>query len=162
MTNVDGIAVRLDQEAAPEDLILVTEPLMSPTFDRYYRGPTPWITLPEVEHPRFQDQPALREKMIRPDLRAELDRITSTLRAGHRVWMVGPLRLPDPRTTPPDPPPAPPPEARWQDFRDAWSAQAGAVIGHEARSVRRVVARREGSVNQFENTPLFVADPRAD
>ena len=131
---------------------------MSPTFDRFYRGPTPWFTLPEIENPHFQDQPALREKMIRPDLHPELDRIASTLRARDHVWMVGPLNFPDPQTAPP----IRRPKRAGEELARCLVGPGGrGDLRQGARSIRQVVPRRAGTVvNHFENTPLFVAEPR--
>jgi hypothetical protein len=163
LTNVDAIAARLERDAAPEDLVLVARYLTSPSFERYYRGPTPWITLPEVRHRHFQDPASFKEKMSRQDpIRPELDRIAATLRAGHRVWWVGDLWEPDPAETGVELPPAPRAETGWDDgpYLRAWSTQAIAALAREARAIRSIVPRREGPVNPFENTQLFVAEPR--
>jgi hypothetical protein len=163
MTNVDEIAARLEREAMPADLVLVTQYLISASFDRYYRGQTPWITLPEVRNHRFQDSRSVKEKMSRPDpIRSELDRIAVTLRDGHRVWVIGALWLPRSGKAPPDPPPAPAPETGWSEgpYMSAWSAQAAAVFAREARAVRRVIAPSGGPVIPFEDMELFVAHPQ--
>jgi len=162
MTNADVIAARLDEQAAPADLIVVTPYQMSASFERYYRGLAPWITLPEVPDHHFQDPSAFKEKMSRRDpIRTELDRIAATLRAGHRVWMVGSLKFPNAEATLPHLPPAPAPETGWLDvpYINAWSAEAGAVVAREARTIRVVAPRSAGLVNRFENTRLLVAEP---
>jgi len=162
MTNADVIAARLDEQAVPADLIVVTPYQMSASFERYYRGLAPWITLPEVPDHHFQDPSAFKEKMSRRDpIRTELDRIAATLRGGHRVWMVGSLKFPNAEATLPHLPPAPAPETGWLDvpYINAWSAEAGAVVAREARTIRVVAPRSAGLVNRFENTRLLVAEP---
>ena len=97
-----------------------------------------------------------------PDpIRSELDRIATTLMAGHRIWMVGKLRVPGPGQTPARLPPAPATETGWLDvpYVVAWSKQAGAVVAQHARAIRRVASKRAGRVNRFENLDLWVADP---
>jgi hypothetical protein len=162
MTNLDRIAAHLGAAAAPEDLVVVTSYYLSASFDRYYRGPAPWTALPEVADFRFQGFLGVKAKMSREDpIRGELERIASTLRAGHRVWLVGSLRVPAPGSAPPIPPPAPTAESGWSDtpYLDAWSAQAGAVVQREARVVHRVLAPLAGAVNPLENIELLVARP---
>jgi hypothetical protein len=162
LTNVDAITTALDREAAPDDLIVVTPYEFSASFDRYYAGAAPWITLPEVRDHRFQDPRSVKEKIGRADpIRAELDRIAATLQAGHRVWWVGMPNLPQPGADPGDLPPGPAPGLGWYDvpYRNVWMAQAGVVLVREASGLRLVVPHSEGAINRFENLPLYVADP---
>ena len=60
------------------------------TFKRYYKAAAPWTTLPPLEDYTLQRVDLLKAKMQTKDpIAPVIDRITSTLQSGNRVWLVG-------------------------------------------------------------------------
>ena len=53
-TNLDIVARKLETLAAKDDLILLTRWECGITFQRYYRGRAPWMTIPPLKDFRFQ------------------------------------------------------------------------------------------------------------
>ncbi len=62
-TNVDLVAQRLTKEAGPDDFIIVTPWYCGITFDRYYKGPASWDTLPPLKDHSIHRYDLVREKM---------------------------------------------------------------------------------------------------
>ncbi len=93
-TNLDLIAASLQSRADKDDLIVIRYWAMGTTFDRYYKGPTPWETIPPLKDHKFQRVNQLpKEFWSATDydkiLRTAVDDMTRTLRGGHKVWLVG-------------------------------------------------------------------------
>jgi len=99
-TNADLVADRLQSEISPQDYVVVTPWYLGISFNRYYHGPAVWDTLPPVaDHSAYRfDLVATANKEPHPD-QPVMDRIASTLQAGHRVWVVGWMRVPAPGKT---------------------------------------------------------------
>src|SRR5436190_18703264 len=89
-TNVDLIAARFSSAVAPNDYVIVNPFFCGVTFKRYYKGAAPWTTLPPLEDYTLQRWDLLKAKIQTKDPVAPIiDRITSTLQSGNRVWLVG-------------------------------------------------------------------------
>jgi len=89
-TNVDLIAARLSTEVAPNDFIIVHPWYCGVTFKRYYKAAAPWTTLPPLEDHGVHRYDLFEAKMQTKDpIASVIDRITSTLQSGNRVWLVG-------------------------------------------------------------------------
>lgn len=89
-TNVDLVAATLSREVASNDYVIVHPFYCGVTFKRYYKGAAPWTTLPPVEDYTLQRWDLLKAKMQTKDpIAPVIDRITSTLQSGNRVWLVG-------------------------------------------------------------------------
>ena len=89
-TNVDFIAAQLSTQVAPADYVIVHPWHCGVTFNRYYKGAAPWTTLPPLEDHTVQRYDLLKAKMQTKDpIAPVIDRITSTLQSGNRVWLVG-------------------------------------------------------------------------
>jgi hypothetical protein len=89
-TNVDVIAAGLSSEVAPNDYVLVYPFYCGVTFERYYKAATPWTTLPPLEDYTLERYDLVKAKMQTKDpIAPVIDRITSTLQSGNRVWLVG-------------------------------------------------------------------------
>ena len=89
-TNVDLIAASLSSEVAPNDYVIVHPFYCGVTFQRYYKATAPWTTLPPLEDYTLQRYDLLKAKMQTKDpIAPVIDRITSTLQSGNRVWLVG-------------------------------------------------------------------------
>ena len=89
-TNVDLVAACLSTEVAPNDYVVVHPWYCGVTFKRYYKGAAPWTTLPPLEDYTLQRYDLLKAMMQTKDpIAPVIDRITSTLQLGNRVWLVG-------------------------------------------------------------------------
>jgi hypothetical protein len=156
-TNVDLLAARLTAETGPNDLIIVHPFYCGSTFHRYYRGGTPWTTLPPLEDCSLQRYDLFKAKMqMENPIQPVLDRVAATLQAGNRVWLVG--RIPLNAPPPPDIRPAPNNPWGWLDepYSQVWGAEAGYFISTHATQGAVVVNPSTNRVNRFENLPLVV------
>ncbi len=89
-TNVDLVAATLSSEVAPNDYVIVHPFFCGVTFKRYYKGAAPWTTLPPLEDYTLQRFDLFMAKMQTKDpIAPVIDRISSTLQSGNRVWLVG-------------------------------------------------------------------------
>jgi hypothetical protein len=159
-TNVDLLAARLETLSTRDDLIVVYPWWPGMTFSRYYRGPTPWVTLPDLPEHAVHRYDAVKEKMLEPEpIRPVLERIAGTLQAGHRVWLVGGLGFLSPGEEPGYLPPPPQGELGWNEmpYLMLWSRQAASLIQRRAKRISQVAVPVGTPVNLYENLPLFVA-----
>src|SRR6266545_227325 len=89
-TNVDLIAASLSSEVAPNDYVIVHPFFCGVTFERYYKATASWTTLPPLDDYTLQRYDLFKAKMQTKDpIAPVIDRITSTLQSGNRVWFVG-------------------------------------------------------------------------
>ena len=162
MTNVDLLAARVAELARPGDLVVVFPWYCGITFARYFTGATPWITVPDFDEHRFHLHAEIKRKMMQGDeaFRAELARVEQTLRAGGRVWVLGPLAAPPPGAPAPQLPPAPHGPRGWQaaPYLDGWELQLGALLRAHATTVDEVAVAQPARVNTWERLPLLVAE----
>jgi hypothetical protein len=159
-TNIDLIAARLREEAKPNDLILVHPWYCGVTFNRYYQGPTPWITLPALSDFRVARYDLLKEKLAATaPIKDVLNRMAQTLAASNRLWIVGDLPAPEPNETePPDLPPAPGGPHGWFDvpYSYVWGRQAGYFIAAHGGHIEAVPTGSDDAVSIYEKASLSV------
>lgn len=167
-TNVDLVAARIEVDSREGDLVVVSPWYLGVSFQRYYRGAAPWVTVPPVGFHAFHRYDLLQQEMATPHAMTPLlRRLRAVLSAGHRVWWVGEppsreergdgiTRDAGARRSP------------WTGadgpFYAAWSAEAGRELRSLSASAEPVRIETGSPVNPFENTRLFVfrtgADPR--
>jgi len=161
-TNIDLIAAELQNRAEPGDFIVVNPWQCGITFERYYKGRTPWTTLPAIGDHRFHRYDLLKEKMreIHP-IKPELERAAQTLASGHTLWLVI-LQAPDAipaQTEPSDPPPAPIPNVPcpwWEGYyTGAWKEQLEYFVAAHAEQKEYIPVKPEIPVNGYENLSLI-------
>jgi hypothetical protein len=159
-TNIDSIAALLQESADPEDLIVVQPWFYGVTFSRYYHGDTPWMSLPDLSDLSVHRYDLAKRAMATPDaVDRVMQRITSTLLSGHRVWIIGGVpRLPAGYlygTTPT----APHPEYGWQHppYIMACGREVAAIIDRLASQKMEIDVPGSASVNDEENVKLGVA-----
>lgn len=159
MTSLDLAAREIAKAATPNDLVVVFPWYCGITFDRYYRGPAPWITLPDVADHRYHVHLAIREKMELGEaaVAPELARIERTLRAGGKVWVVGTPVAPD-HGTALLALPSPSESGSAGRYLEHWELQLGALLEGHVREGWRVPLPDLGPVNAWENPPLFVVE----
>ena len=154
-TNVDLIAARLSTQIAPNDYVIVHPWHCGTTFKRYYKGAAPWTTLPPLEDHTVHRYDLLKAKMQTKDpIAPVIDRITSTLQSGNRVWLVGIL----PFTEEPVPEILPAPNNPWGWFDPPYSFHWGVHVtqflsAHCQRS-GVVMPPSTNCINPFENLQL--------
>jgi hypothetical protein len=156
-TNVDLIAVRLSSEVAADDYVIVHPWYCGTTFKRYYKATAPWTTLPPLEDHTVHRYDLLKAKMQTKDAIAPvIDRITSTLQSGNRVWLVGNI----PFTQEPLPEIHPAPNNLWgwfdEPYSSYWGVQVTQFLSAHSRRAAMVMAPSTNCVNPYENLPVVV------
>ncbi len=160
-TNVDRLAPRLAAAAAPDDLIIVTPWAYGISFHRYFKGSTPWTTLPPLADHSTHCFDLVKAQMENTNaIQPVMDRAAETLQAGHRVWIVGWMSLPAPNSPPPAPLPLPPLQfTGWLDspYSMAWAAQMAWFLNQHSLQMERVDYETNLDMNYYEAMQLFEA-----
>jgi hypothetical protein len=161
-TNLDLLAPKLAAEAAPEDFIIVSPWYCGISFERYFKGETPWNTLPPLKDHSMHRFDLVREQMqtLHP-MQPMFDKIAATLRAGHRVWFVSTTDIPAPGIPmDPDLPPPPLKFSGWSDrpYNQLWTPQVAQFLSDHSRHFAQVYYTTNQSINYTENLFLDAAD----
>jgi hypothetical protein len=160
-TDMDIVAATATKLAKPNDLIVVAPWPFGISFNRYYHGPTPWITLPIIEDHQIHRYDLMLAKMISSQpIDDVFQRIHQTLASGNRVWFVGGISAPAVGDEPLSVMPAPDARFGWNcaAYMESWTQEMAVfVLVHTQRAEVIAVAADE-MVNAFENVPLAVAD----
>jgi len=157
-TNVDLVAACLSTEVAPNDYVVVHPWYCGVTFKRYYKGAAPWTTLPPLEDYTLQRYDLLKAMMQTKDpIAPVIDRITSTLQLGNRVWLVGNI----PFTQEPLPVIHAAPHNPWglsdRRYSFYWGVQVTQLLSAHGWPTSVVVVPSTNCVNPSENLPVTVA-----
>jgi hypothetical protein len=157
-TNVDEVAKHLETAAVSGDLIILNQWYLGVPFARYYRGPTPWTTLPPLEDHSIHRYDLLKLRMTELDPMAPLlERTARALKSGRTVWLIGGLPHIEKGERAPVLPPAPHgPNGWWNgDYMDAWGLQFHAFMrAHKVSGVEEAVPE-SGPVNPYEHPKLW-------
>lgn len=164
-SNLDLVATYLRQYARPGDLIVVYPWHYGVSFDRYYDGAVPFMTVPDVAGHDFHRFDQLEELMRDPELiKPGYRRIYQTLQAGGGVWLVGhpadetPEQFPVPRAARDDDP------SSWRDgFYTALSGlQLRWVLAQSSPTATTIPPLTEQRVRDYEDAPvtLYSVQPR--
>jgi hypothetical protein len=156
-TNIDRIAQRLASVAVGDDLILINTWNYAIPFRRYYHGDASVATVPPIEDLRFHRCDLIkREMMSQAPLTPVLHAIEQTLRYGHTVWLIGPLRLLPPGQKPLITTPGHDGPRGWEgaDYYRAWSEQAAFALQRHAAHFERVQVPVGQPVSLYEDLPL--------
>jgi hypothetical protein len=150
-SNMDLIAIVLGQNATEGDLIVVQDAFDGITFDRYYHGRAHWATVPPIDSHKVHRSDLVLEKMNQPNPMAPVLReITSTLRSGNSVWIVGDMAVvPAKQLSPPAPQ-----TQWWLPHLNYWSAQVMLLLQDHALQKRILAIPVNGPVNILENLPV--------
>lgn len=158
-SNVDAVASRLREVAAPGDAIVVSPWYFGVAFDRAYRGPVPWTSIPPMRDLSIHRYDLLKEAMQSSDpMRPILDTVAGALRSGRRVYVVGDLAMPREGERLGSLPPATTPEllAASGSYLDTWMLSLGSLLSSHATDGRIVQLEERGPVSDFERLPVFV------
>lgn len=161
-TNLDFVAQRLVRDAGPEDFIIVTPWYCGISFDRYFKGATPWNTLPPLKDHTIHRYDLVREQMeTRGALQPVLAQMAAALQSGHRVWLVGVADIPK-SNAPPAGEPGPPPlkYSGWSDrpYNSSWAAMAAQFLAQHSRQFGVVYWSTNLNGNPSENLKLGMAE----
>jgi hypothetical protein len=144
-TNVDAIALHLEEHAESGDLIVVNPWVFAISLGRYYHGSAPLSTLPPFEDHSIHRYDLLKQAMLAVDPIAPLrTRVQQVLEAGGRVWVVGGLSTPAPGKAPPRLPPPPLPGTGWnaEPYEAAWSMEISALLRRHATRITDIETPR--------------------
>jgi hypothetical protein len=159
-TNIDIVAKKVTELAKPADLIVIAPWQYSISFNRYYHGATPWITLPTIVDLRVHRYDLFREKMLSPHPFDDvLEKVRQTLAAGNRVWFVGGIKVP-PEGRPPRVLPPANASVGWDNvaYSDSWLEQLGVFVRAHSERGQTVPLGSIGPINNFEDVPLVVVN----
>jgi hypothetical protein len=155
-TNMDLIAARLSSAVAPNDYVIVHPWYCAVTFERYYKAAAPWTTLPPLEDYTLQRWDLFKAKMQTKDpIAPVIDRISSTLQSGNRVWLAGEM----PYSEEPLPKILPAPNNPWgwfaEDYSFYWGVQVTQFLSTHCERSAVVIAPAK-CINPYENLPVAV------
>ena len=160
-SNVDLAAAFLGQKAAAGDLIVVQEAWVGITFNRYYHGHTPWVTVPPIDSHQVHRNDLVMEKMNHRDAMVPVLReITGTLRRSNSVWLVGSMPFTRPRNIPSAPTPLPPlppklPTKWWLgSYLEWWNQQVETHLSEYSLTDQLQEIPVRGPVNLMENVSV--------
>ena len=159
MTNIDLIAANLQLSAVPGDMILVTPWYLGVSFDRYYTGSVPWMTLPPISDHRIHRYDQLKTQMASTaPIQPVIEALAKTLKSGSRVHVVGNLVAPPEGTLPPVLKPAPFDAYGWSEgaYTTSWRLQAGHFLQTHGLKTEFYALPASYRVNPYENVGLEV------
>jgi hypothetical protein len=159
-SNVDLMAAWLARNASVNDLIVVEDAWEGITFNRYYHGQTPWLTVPPIASHEVHRNDLVMEKMSQSEAMAPvLHEISTTLRHGKSVWLIGstPFARPKgpPAPTPPPPPPSKMPTRWWLGaYLYWWNRQVATLLLEQALYEQAQTIPVPGPVNGLEKVSV--------
>jgi len=156
-SNADLVADVLGRKAEKGDLIVVNGAWEGITFDRYYQGSSRWVTVPPIDSHKVHRSDIMWEKMNQLDpMGPVLAEISTTLRNGKKVWVVGHLPLAKSRSLAPA---AAPPQwsarHRLGEYMLNWSIQLTAHVSSRSLEMKFIEVPATRPVNLYENLPLM-------
>jgi len=162
-TNVDLVAQSVSTRAAAHDLVMVVPWQFGIPFQRYYRGPAPWITIPNIADHQVHRYDLMKLKMISAHPIDDLqEAVRTTLASGNRVWFVGGLDLPRPEEGAMILPPAPASRFKWDNraYTASWWQQLSVFAVVHANKVDSVPLPQPGSgqISELEQTSLTMVE----
>jgi hypothetical protein len=162
LTNVDLVASHLRRIAKPRDFVVVADWHNGVSFQRYYRGPATWVTIPPIAFHSFHRYDLFKEEMMAADqtepVAVVVDEASKALRRGNRVFaVVGPWYTSQRPTVLP---PAPLPRDPWPvgDYNQQWASMVGFFLHQHALKISMVSVRPRGPVSRYETVFLFAAE----
>jgi hypothetical protein len=162
-SNVNLYAEKLAANATPEDYLIVDPWLFGITFDYYFKGTTPWDTLPPLpDHATHRFDLVKLQLQNTNAIAPVLQKIAQTLQSGHRVWILadkGWIGTVERGAKPPPPlPPAPLPDTGWDEkpYARVWAAQMVCFVANHSTQFGKL---QDLSNERFiiENVDAFVA-----
>jgi len=153
-TNVDHLAARLNAEAAPGDVVVISPWFLATTVSRYYKGSASLVTIPPIDDVRVHRYDLVKAAMLETDPMARaLPKLQHALESGHQVWVVGSLGA-APGASGARLPPPPLPHTGWNaaPYLAAWAREVNAFLSAHALEAREVPVGLKGG--RFEDVGL--------
>ena len=158
-TSMDSAAGLISREAAPADLVVVFPFFYGVSFQRYYHGTAPWISVPPIDDLRIHRYDLVKQRLMEPTetMAPVFARMSETMKSGHNVWIVGSLPPPDAGVRPVDLPPAPA-AGGWNcgPYLHVWGQEVAQFLEDHATRGRIAQGLSNGKVNFFEDVPVTV------
>ena len=157
-TNLGVIAYNVAQRVTANDLIIVTPWWLGITFDRYYKGETPWCTLPEMEDHRSYRADLMVQHMQQPSpIQSVIERAEATMKRGGMVGVVGWYRIEENGERPEPLPPAPGAATGWYEltYLVNWSDQLVYHLWRHAERRIGVDIDIDTPINEDENADMM-------
>lgn len=157
-TNLDRVAAHLAANAVEGDAVIVSPVYYGVAFQRYYKGPARWMTLPPLDETRIHRYDLIKTAMTRTEaVQPAIQAMSEALASGHRVWLVGGLPDPGPGAMAALPV-APSGPMGWYcgPYFVGWGRQASYMLSQHALRGEPVSVRVHGAVNPYENVPMVV------
>jgi len=154
-TNVDLIAAQLEKVVSKEDLILIYPWYVGITFGHYFKGKTPWSSVPPMEDLDLTRYDLIKKRMVNSGpMNFLLAKVNETFFSGNKVWIVGWLPRPQPdfKLTPFTPAPHPETGWLWWRYYDRyWGLQILDALRTHTHDVKTYTPHSEIKINPLEN-----------
>jgi 4-amino-4-deoxy-L-arabinose transferase-like glycosyltransferase len=157
-TNADLVAQTLQEQAQPEDLIIVSPWYFGVSLQRYFDAGR-FTTLPPLPEVRIHRYDLMEQAMETADpIGPLLEQVRQTLRSGHTLWVAGLFQLPPPG--PPQPVYGPyhggmanPDSA----YFSSWMFQISRIVQTRATSGGqiKIAVPSDAPINPLEDIPLL-------
>ena len=161
MTNIDTLAAAISRAAQPDDLIIVRPWYQGVTFDRYYRGQAPWMTIPILPFHAFHRYDLVQLEMQKPDQREPAQSVIRmadrVLQEGGTVFIVGSFGGIEKQAV--VLPPARIPEDGWKsdDYERMWATMLIRHMQQHAVSTTLSKADTTIAISDYETAFVFSA-----
>jgi hypothetical protein len=156
-TNIDLLTTALTSLSAKDDLILVNPHYYGVSFAHYYKGDTPWVTIPPLKDYRTHRYDLLKGKMMETNPLASVHaKILKTLQSGNRVWVLGRVRFLQNGELPGEIPPAP--SSGWNEgiYSNIWWRQTAYLLQLHANKIEVPSIDDQGPISGYERGQLWV------
>ena len=161
LTNVDLLSAKLESLATRNDLIILHPWWPGLTFARYFRGSTPWVTLPEITDHSFMRYDLIKQKMVQDEpIKPIMEQISRTLQSGQRVWIVCDISFLSLGEKPEYLRPAPNGSPGWHEWPYAlyWIRQVAHFMKTRARTIVEIPVPTDGPINSYEDFRIYRVD----
>jgi hypothetical protein len=161
LTNADLVARSVERIAQHDDQIVVVPWYVGVSFDRYYKGATPWLSVPAVSFHRFHRYDIFLAAMEQKDQRApalEVSEVAeAALKRGRTVYVVSglpiwdtlPIKVLPPAVLPRDGP-------RSVEYELQWELLFAESMRRHATSMTALSIPSSGPVSDYENLSVTV------
>jgi hypothetical protein len=164
-SNMERCAQLLAADAAPNDYVLVCPWNFGITFGYYFKGATPWDTLPPLaDHSAHRYDLIMLQMENTNALVPMFQKVSKTLESGHRVWVLADsdwIVIPKPGT--PAPVTLPPPPLKytgwaWSRYSEVWADQTAHFLADHSAGFQQLPQTNSTEIYRMENMNVFVAE----
>jgi hypothetical protein len=163
-SNMESCAQLLETDAAPDDYILVCPWHSGITFSYYFKGATPWETVPPLADHSAHRYDLVMQQMENTNALVPLfQKVSETLQSGHRVWIASDrdwIVIPQPGTPAPVTLPLPPLNYTgwaWSRYSEVWAGQTAHFLADHSAAFQQLPQTNSTETFGEENTKIFVA-----